>query len=246
MGNFHCSTNRIPRGLPRGYSFVCQLISETIVRFKSVVKQSNLAFNIELPENGFYAPLDQESFKKIISNLLDNAVKNAESYITVSLYPDYSIHGEAYFDITVENDGNIIPPELSVKIFEPFVQNNNNGTIKRGTGLGLAMSRSLAQLHHGYLSLDNEELCNRFRLSLPVKKDFEIDELAAEEMKMDCEKLVTEPQKNKNPKLLIVDDDREFSSYISRFLSKKFNIVSASDGQRAFDLLEKNILIWSF
>lgn len=218
---------------------VCQLISETIVRFKSVVKQSNLAFNIELPENGFYAPLDQESFKKIISNLLDNAVKNAESYITVSLYPDYSIHGEAYFDITVENDGNIIPPELSVKIFEPFVQNNNNGTIKRGTGLGLAMSRSLAQLHHGYLSLDNEELCNRFRLSLPVKKDFEIDELAAEEMKMDCEKLVTEPQKNKNPKLLIVDDDREFSSYISRFLSKKFNIVSASDGQRAFDLLEK-------
>ncbi len=219
---------------------VSQLVSDTILRFKSMMKLNNFTFTIHLPENSFYVPLDKESFKKIISNLLDNALKNAESYITIKLLPDESLHGEEYFDIVVENDGNIIPAEESEKIFQPFVQYNNHGTLKRGTGLGLTMSRSFAELHHGFLTLDKDRDCNRFRLTLPKKQEKVIQRLAAENTNADEERSVLDTHKENKPKILVVEDDGELAVYMSRFLSKYYNVITTSDGQKATNLLEKD------
>jgi len=55
--------------------------------------------------------------------------------------------------LTVRDDGSGIPPEILPKIFEPFVTTKETG---RGTGLGLAVSRSIIERHSGKISIDSE------------------------------------------------------------------------------------------
>ena len=69
--------------------------------------------------------------------------------------------------IEVKNDGPLIPAEMAEKIFEPFFR--LNGTKTSGTGIGLALARSLAELHKGTLSLRQPaEGENVFVLRIPL------------------------------------------------------------------------------
>ncbi len=70
--------------------------------------------------------------------------------------------------IEVDNDGLLIPDDMKEKVFEPFVR--LKGTEKqRGTGIGLALARSLTELHQGTLFIHTgDEKFNRFVLHLPV------------------------------------------------------------------------------
>ena len=77
------------------------------------------------------------------------------------------------FIIEIENDGYIIPEELKEKVFEPFFRIEKTKH-QMGSGIGLALSRSLAELHKGELYMKKEETrMNVFILSLPVHNENE-------------------------------------------------------------------------
>jgi signal transduction histidine kinase len=73
-----------------------------------------------------------------------------------------------YLSIEICNDGFVIPNEMKEKVFEPFYRLKE--TVKqKGTGIGLALARSLAELHKGNLFVKvSEEKSNVFVLLLPV------------------------------------------------------------------------------
>lgn len=140
---------------------ISQLIKDTYIRFDPAAKQNDLTFKIGLPEQNFNAAVDKEALTKILSNLFNNAVKYAKSYIHVSLHAPTDEQND-FFSITVSNDGLPIPVEMKEKIFEPFVQikNVSNGQTKTGTGIGLPLARSLTELHRGKLYLkDSDDIC---------------------------------------------------------------------------------------
>ena len=63
----------------------------------------------------------------------------------------------------------MIPQEYEEELFKPFVQFGASEVVNgSGTGIGLALASSLAQLHNGVLSLDNDSVTNRFHLTLPI------------------------------------------------------------------------------
>lgn len=67
------------------------------------------------------------------------------------------------------------------KIFKPFIQyKNNEPGATSGTGLGLTLSRTLAELHHGTLAMNDSELENNFILNLPIEQAEEIKGWMAE------------------------------------------------------------------
>ncbi|HEY1113845.1 MAG TPA: sensor histidine kinase, partial [Chitinophagaceae bacterium] len=75
---------------------------------------------------------------------------------------------DEHYIIEVKNDGFLVPYEMKEKIFETFYRLKETEKIS-GTGIGLALSRSLTELHKGVLELappDGE--LNVFRLTLPV------------------------------------------------------------------------------
>ncbi len=148
-----------------GKENISRLLEETFLIFKPLAEQTAIHFSLHLPHKPLIAYADKEVLTKILSNLLSNSIKYADKEARVSLRVEPKTKS---FFIEVDNDGPVIPDEMKEKVFEPFIR--LKGTEKqRGTGIGLALARSLAELHQGTLTIDTgDEAFNRFVLHLPV------------------------------------------------------------------------------
>lgn len=151
---------------------IAELITDAYVRFKPTAEQKRLAFTMDYP-GALYAYVDTEAFNKIMSNLLDNAVKYAESRVHIELVKAGG--QDTSFSVEIANDGYLIPAAMKEKIFESFFRINESGE-QAGTGIGLALSRSLAELHKGSLYLKEPAgQMNVFVLELPVHQEIEFN-----------------------------------------------------------------------
>ncbi|WP_316801259.1 two-component regulator propeller domain-containing protein [Pedobacter frigidisoli] len=153
-------------------SNITEILKDVALQFQPAAEQNQMSCNLQLPEQRLMAYIDVEAFYKIMSNLFDNAIKYGKSHVQIALETDDK-NGKFY--VWVQSDGNKIPVELENKIFEPFFRARETA-IKTGTGIGLSISRSLAQLHNGKLYLhQNPEGVNIFVLELPVHQLIEFN-----------------------------------------------------------------------
>lgn len=144
---------------------VSELLQDIALQFHNAAEGKNLCYETILPPEKLYAYVDVEACYKIISNLVDNAIKYGKTEVKVILTVDEE---QEQFDIRISNDGQKIPIELQNKIFEPFFR-AKEVEIKPGTGIGLSLSRSLAELHKGHLHLEESGPgYNVFVVSLPI------------------------------------------------------------------------------
>ena len=223
---------------------VTELLKETHVRFTSLAKQKGLEFTLQVPEKDFYAHVNREAFTKIISNLLNNGVKYAESYVHISLEVSEADDNNS-FRIRTENDGVIIPNEMKEEIFKPFVRFNEkeDGKVTTGTGIGLALSRSLAELHQGTLAMGAGEENNTFCLTLPIVQDMTITLTPEPEAGIDkmSEIPAGEAEKKDNrPTVLVVEDNPDMLAFVVRQLSKEYAVLTATNGEEALQVLDGN------
>jgi signal transduction histidine kinase len=124
----------------------------------SVPAGVNLA--IDVADDDPRVSIDSVQIGQVLFNLLVNAVQAVEATggtVTVTSSAD-----AAHVRLHVQDDGPGVPPDLRAKIFEPLFT-----TKARGIGLGLAVSRSLAEANGGALTLDDAGPGARFTLSLP-------------------------------------------------------------------------------
>lgn len=152
---------------------ITTLLKEFYETFSVLASKKQLNYTIELPDEDIYALADEEALNKIFSNLFNNAIKYSVKKVQIRLLP---LNDTAEcFTIEFENDGMMIPAEMKEKIFEPFYRLKE--TIKKhGTGLGLSLARSLAELHNGKLFLkDAVTDLNIFVLCLPLKPERKAD-----------------------------------------------------------------------
>ncbi|MEO7767087.1 MAG: triple tyrosine motif-containing protein, partial [Ferruginibacter sp.] len=148
---------------------ISELLEETYLNFRPLAEQKNLQFQMNLPATHLLAYVDIEAFTKILTNLFSNAVKYADSKVSVSLLP--LTPQDKSFTIEIENDGYLVPVEMKEKIFEPFFRLKETER-QKGTGIGLALSRSLAELHKGILDFKaTGNGLNIFFLTTPINQD---------------------------------------------------------------------------
>ncbi len=127
------------------------LASFAIVEQIAVEKQLELKLEIA-PEISF-CECDQRRLKQILINLLSNAIKFTETG-TITLKVTAEIPQIAF---SVIDTGIGIKKEDQTKLFQPFVQLQTPLHKQyKGTGLGLVLSRKLAQLHGGDITLSSE------------------------------------------------------------------------------------------
>ncbi|HUC80076.1 MAG TPA: two-component regulator propeller domain-containing protein [Flavisolibacter sp.] len=146
---------------------ISQLLQDTYFSFKPLAEKKRMTYNLHLAKEPLIAYADGEALTKILSNLFSNAIKYGEKKVMVRLLFQAV---EKTFTIEIKNDGDTVPEGMQEKIFEPFVRLKKNEK-QKGTGIGLALARSLAQLHGGTLQLKTEEGCNVFVLTLPVYQE---------------------------------------------------------------------------
>lgn len=105
---------------------------------------------------------DADQLSRVITNLLDNAVRHARGRVTVSCAPGPPAR------LTVEDDGAGVPLADRERIFDRFVRlDTPRSRVDGGTGLGLAIAREIARAHGGDLRASGPEGTSRFDLTLP-------------------------------------------------------------------------------
>lgn len=149
--------------------FVYELCESSLALIKTKADEKNLNLNLEISSDISYCFADQRRIKQILVNLLSNAVKFTEK-------------GSVTLEVTKEKNNLIfqiidtgigIDKESQSKLFKPFSQLQTHLQKKhRGSGLGLVISRELARLHGGDITLTSEKnqgSCFTFYLPMNLK-----------------------------------------------------------------------------
>ncbi len=215
---------------------ISELLSQTVERFEPTITLSGKTISKDIPATPVRASLDKEALTKIISNLLNNALKYSHNTIIVTLEA-----GEKTFSINVASDGNKILPEEREKIFEPFYQTAGAQVEKNGVGIGLPLSRSLAMLLNGSLTLkDNSDDYNIFVVTLPLNAD-ENTEVPAIDIETDNYILSEESNQTKERSdgyyVLLVEDNDSIRAMLAEQLKSNFFVDTASEGNEALGKL---------
>ncbi|MBP1593633.1 MAG: tmoS 5 [Bacteroidetes bacterium] len=239
--------------------------------FEYQAQKKNIQFAFYHQDESLKAWIDLNNFDKIILNILSNAFKytpeNGEIKVELSTGKDESARGalKNYFEIVISDNGIGIDSDKIEQIFERFYQINNDLTNSNfGTGIGLHLSRSLVELHHGLIKAENREegTGSRFIIRLPLGSDH----LKSEEFENpeDFESPVstsihhkeaemveefeleegTEKKKIKSRtrfKVLIVEDEYEIRKYIKEELSGEYRISESQNGKEALETALKDM-----
>lgn len=214
-----------------------KIINSVYVRFTPLIRSKGIVSQFTQPDEPLYAYVDKEGFTKIISNLINNAVKYCDHFINIKLYLEGS-----NFHVKVENDGNIVRKENREKIFAPFFRLDTKANASTtGTGIGLALSRTLAEQHEGHLAMDDSDNLNIFHLSMPVNHEPTISVTANDTPATEISPYEEDDSGSEyNTTVLIVEDNLQMQAYEKRMLQNKYHVLTATDGEDALKVLKAN------
>jgi signal transduction histidine kinase/ligand-binding sensor domain-containing protein/DNA-binding response OmpR family regulator len=223
-----------------------ELTESTFNLFLPYSSEKMISMKLHSPVNHLNIAVDREAITKILSNLLSNALKFADSKVDMYLEPNSE--KDKMVKIRVNSDGKPIPAEFSNRIFEPFYQIDFDKPGEKGTGLGLSLARSLAELLHGRLFLDTGvKHLNSFVLEIPgdqqetIVRSIEQDGAASNEQN---EFEIFGSLENTRANILLVEDEIEMGRFIATEISREYNVILAKNGEEALKALKKyNIIL---
>ncbi len=225
------------------------LLRELFKNFAPLARQRNVDYQFHVEAGESISVLaDREALTKIISNLLSNALKYCDSYVRLLL----AAQGDKVV-LSVSNDGPLIPKEEVAQIFKPFHQyygTSARATIN-GSGLGLSLARSLAEMHNGTLTYDeNDRRQNTFVLCLKAKVNevgeaqaATADSTEATTGDLTAASKATSPARPEEQPaattILIVDDEYDLRQFVGEELAATYHILEANNGQEALGMLRE-------
>ena len=220
-----------------------EVVREQVENFRPLVEKRGIELALRGLDGGRRPVMaDRDSLVKMVSNILSNACKFCERRVAVSL-TEASEAGQREVVLRVSNDGPRIPPGQAERIFQPFEQyyaNQSQATIQ-GSGLGVPLTRSLAQLHNGRFYLDDKEAAlNSFVLCLPAYQPMR-SEAADERPDGGAEREDGDATagEGRRPSVLLVDDERDLREFVAQELDAKYRVLQAGNGQEALDVLRE-------
>ena len=168
--------------------------------------------------------VDPTAIAQVITNVVVNAAQAATVGGRVRLCGRIN---DGRLEVIVEDNGPGIAPDDFARLFEPFFTTKPPGV---GTGLGLAVSRGIVEVHQGTLMAENiPEGGARFTLSLPIPEV---------EVPLAAPTAASASRSDGGRRVLIIDDEPSIRMALRRFFTKrKWEVDEASDGAAALRAL---------
>ena len=208
---------------------VNRIAEEVLRNFSFAIKERGFSVEKDFPREPIQARTDPEILIKILTNLLANATKYADSRILFRMEetPDA-------IRFRISNDGKLIAPEERERIFEAFYREERDD-LTSGTGLGLSLVRKLVELHKGSVRID--------------ETDTQLNTLVVEIPKMpsETEEDVPEESPDISPDsakrtIAVVDDDAPIRQYLRRTLSKEYNVRCCTGAGELYQTLREHLV----
>jgi signal transduction histidine kinase len=132
-----------------------EVMTGVINTLESIAAKKEVTIRLELSTTLPVVRIDKNKFRQILYNLLSNAIKfnRDRGEVKISAMP----HGDDTFMVRVTDTGIGITKENLKKLFIPFVQ-LDSGVARQheGSGLGLALTKNIVELHRGQIGVDSE------------------------------------------------------------------------------------------
>lgn len=244
-----------------GYFNILKNINEIKESFDFLAKNRSINFLLLSKEEKLVTWFSPDALEKVMNNLLSNAFKftpnGGEISIMVSnTKKEVNKRLEDCVKIEVRDNGNGISSSSLEKIFDRFFNDDtaeNRNTY--GMGIGLALTKSLVQRHHGEIIVEKgTEKGANFIFFIPKNFDhYKEDKIIGSESTKSIVPTNLEHLSKVNfelndtngctpdipkPILLIVDDNADLRTFVKSGLYKSFEILEGENGKHALEILK--------
>lgn len=146
------------------------LLRDACDGLEGLASQRGDTLTVELPDTPVEAVWDASLVRRMVSNLVANAVMHNEAGTHIAVRAHIEDTGE-WLRLCVLDDGRGVDPELAGRVFDPFVTSNKERAVGKGAGLGLAVVQRCAALHGGTVRLVPAEApwATCFEVRLPLE-----------------------------------------------------------------------------
>ena len=216
--------------------------------FDNQAKAKHITFLFNHDSEEIPVWIDRQNFDKVFMNVLSNAFKYTPTGGEIGIR---LTHNAESATIAIYDNGEGIPEDKINKIFDRFYQTPTSVNDRYvGTGIGLDLTRSLVELHHGTITVHNLEKGCEFVINIPMgNSHLNPDEILLEDDNTDTttpELMLEEPEpeeeitpmadmmsQNRRMTLVIAEDDEEIRNYLDKELSEEYEVHACTNGREA-------------
>lgn len=237
---------------------IVDFLYENYLLFLEYADTRQIDFKFEKEADTLEVWYDQKPMQKVINNLLSNAFKHtkAKDSITISIGTE-----DGYAIIRVADTGTGMEAKETGKIFDSFYQiegTDSTDAAKSGTGIGLALTKGIVELHHGTIRVESElnkgtcfivslqlgnacfdeEQISRITESIQQTELLkpEVDNLLQAELEESAPK-----KRQPDVKILIVEDNDSIRRMLADIFSPFYEVLTAADGEKGLALVNSEM-----
>ncbi len=243
--------------------------NEVVQLFQEIARRKHIDCRLLTAERSLPVWIDESMMDKVLFNLLSNAFKFTEENGSITLQIEKDVAANEAV-VEVRDTGLGMSAETQQHLFEIFYQGDHD--THKGSGLGLALSKELVELHHGAISVQSEKGKGAvFTVRLPLgNRHFQPEEISADHLESDW---LLDEQKyfqsevddrgvgaattgdeggqaitahDEKPSLLVIEDNPEMRQFLRQRLEGGYEVLEAADGnsglQQAMDNLPDIII----
>ena len=220
-------------------------------------KQINFKFNKQSDDIEVW--YDQKQMQKVVNNLLSNALKHTKAEDTISINVSQE---DKQVIIEIKDTGTGIAAAEIDKIFDRFYQTERLDSLNTGagTGIGLALTKGIIELHHGTIRVESEPgKGSRFIITLKSGNQHFTEEqiirdntdtniqqqpetiVPTVEILPDSEWKEEDNKRIEDAKMLIVEDNESIKQMLAGIFETFYQVTTASDGVEALDIIQKDM-----
>lgn len=247
---------------------IIRFVKEVVLAFQSYAQYLEINLKIETDKKSIRLWFDRDKFEKILYNLLSNALKftrkNGEIIIRIREELNQgNVNQPSFIIIDVIDNGIGISEKYIDKIFDQFKHYNEEGSNLSGSGIGLAFTKGLVELHHGNIFVTSKEAIKEesgytcFTLKIPagnahlsksemianyknsenIDNYHELKTSVASEFHLEKRiERVLSYENTEKPIILLVEDNKDVMQFLVSHFEEKFQVYSAFNGKEGLDI----------
>ncbi|MBD0257581.1 MAG: response regulator [Cytophagales bacterium] len=230
------------------------LLNVVFASFSSLAEHQRIRLTLQLPDEPLRRQYDEDKLEKVLYNLLSNAIKftpeGGEVLLQAAAVPDAARPLVPVVQITVRDNGRGMTADELERVFDRFYQGKRHYADAQGTGIGLALTRELVELHGGQIWVESQPgEGSSFTVTLPLLPVAEGTPATAPDAPgempsttdvvqasgidpdgRDAEETALAPAGEERPLVLLVEDNDDLRAYMRNHLSGRYRVLESGNG----------------